>query len=468
MDRLHSDLIMQVLAFVNVVDALQSLQFTSKRIYYLIYNYQAIAAPQLAAASSPQECLRQLSRKPNFVLTFSESSNDDGGDGNIPTCIPPEAIVLGALAANVQSNLNGEVMTEPGVMMASFGQTEIQPFLFLGRPDSSSALFRLQQVDVVIVYACGDVARVAEWFVTSMQIRFPNATIVGGLCEGGYVSVGNGDIRHIRNGIFGIVGTNFPVKSIVSRGVNPLLNEPYTVQTAQLIRPDNEEYIFMGLDVPYHRITRLKSPEGNIVSPLSILARHQPDFCGICRPGEDGFELNALSPISLQTNSIIIITDGYPEQEASLENAALNLYSLSGEACNMHMDWTLGQLKKQTRDEVILGAIMFSCSGRGPQPGGLIRERMADAARFHKHFPLTPCLGFYAGGEIGPMALAGHENVFQRGKVAVQGFTAVFAVFIVPLVEPPTFDLDDCKENVAEFVKSRLGRRAEDALEPEA
>jgi hypothetical protein len=55
------------------------------------------------------------------------------------------------------------------------------------------------------------------------------------------------------------------------------------------------------------------------------------------------------------------------------------------------------------------------------------------------------------------MALAGsHHHVFQRGKVAVQGFTAVFALFIVPATQPRAFDLDDSDENVANFVRDRL------------
>jgi small ligand-binding sensory domain FIST len=34
-----------------------------------------------------------------------------------------------------------------------------------------------------------------------------------------------------------------------------------------------------------------------------------------------------------------------------------------------------------------LGGLMFSCSGRGPERRSLLREEMADAKRFHKHFP---------------------------------------------------------------------------------
>lgn len=56
------------------------------------------------------------------------------------------------------------------------------------------------------------------------------------------------------------------------------------------------------------------------------------------------------------------------------------------------------------------------------------------------------------------MALAGsHENVLQRGKAAVQGFTAVFALFIVPVAQQRSYELNDSDENVAMFVRNRLG-----------
>jgi len=41
-----------------------------------------------------------------------------------------------------------------------------------------------------------------------------------------------------------------------------------------------------------------------------------------------------------------------------------------------------------------------------------------------------------AGGEIGPKALAGNETcVFQKGNAAIQGFTTVFVLFIVPKID---------------------------------
>ena len=138
------------------------------------------------------------------------------------------------------------------------------------------------------------------------------------------------------------------------------------------------------------------------------------------------------------------------------------------------MELTMTQLAQQTASETVLGAVMFSCSGRGPTAGFLMTEEMADARRFANAFssstenngarPSTssvPCCGFYAAGEIGPMAIAGRRRAcFQQGKTALQGFTAVFALFIAPVFDLSKkrleHDLDDSQQSVEAFVRSRL------------
>ena len=441
---------MHILSFVNVVDASLSLQLTSRRFFYLVSQYQERSDSQLAGDSTAPSCLKRLSRKPTLVLSFQGINGADA----IPRCIPEECIVLGARANDVQSNAGGNVTTDDSFLMASFGPDTIVTPFFNEIPTDN------QDYEIMIVFVCGNGYYAAGNFLREFQSQHPTATIVGGMCERGFISDAQTrtGIRRVSSGIFGIIARNMPLRSVVSRGVRSLTDdEPWRVHEAKLVCPDDEEYIFVGHTEPYHCITKL-CRDDTIVSPMELVHRHQPDFCGLQRQGTDGFELNVLNPISLQTNSIILMTNSQEQQE-SLQNAQLDVFSLDGEECNKHLDWTLEQLKKQTQEELILGAVMFSCNGRGPDERSLLRERMADATRFQKHFPTTPCGGFYAGGEIGPMALAkSRENVFQRGKAAVQAFTAVFALFIVPVAsQQRPHELNDSDENVANFVRQRLG-----------
>jgi hypothetical protein len=253
---------------------------------------------------------------------------------------------------------------------------------------------------------------------------------------------------------------------MVSRGVKsithgvPQPTSPFVVHNVEFFRPGDPGYLFRGDHLqPMHMISELKNTEtGQVLTAAECMTSMTQDaeFLGVKRDAHDGFELYMMSPFSRATNTYLITTDGSQEQEESLQGAQIDFFHLSGEACLEDMEKTAKQLREQTQGEQILGAVMFSCSGRGPSRGGLIPEDMADAKRFHKEFPNVPCLGFYAGGEIGPMALAGNEKVFQTGRASVQGFTAVFCLFIVPVVQRQRQMLDDCTENVNRFVATRL------------
>mmetsp|Transcript_6008 Transcript_6008/g.14232 ORF Transcript_6008/g.14232 Transcript_6008/m.14232 type:complete len:428 (+) Transcript_6008:536-1819(+) len=376
----------------------------------------------------------------------------------------------------------------------------------------------------MIVYACGHGSSFAETFVSTMQQSLPNAAIVGGICAGGYVSKSTGSktrdelsqmttrqlknlnrslggdvnqtfvekselvdhvyqlcqvqqqssqassVIHCEDTVFGVIlGGDAPVKSMVSRGVESVLQgqvqptSPFVVETVELARPGDDAYLFRGDDLkPMHMIHRIRDTEtGKLIAAAEMINQvaQSADFIGLKRPGSDGFELHMMTPYCQMAQQFLIMTNGSQEEITTLRNAEIDFFKLTGDACLADMDTTVSKLKEQTTGERILGAVMYSCNGRGPQRGGLIAEAMADATRFSKGFPDVPCLGFYAGGEIGPLALAGNEKVFQTGRVAVQGFTAVFALFIVPDVEPPeSYHLDDSENNVWKFVQSRLDK----------
>jgi hypothetical protein len=373
----------------------------------------------------------------------------------------------------------------------------------------------------IIVYAVGTCSGMAESFVLAIQSKLPNVAIVGGICNDGYITTespqssrseletltvrqlrlrirmlgGDPDFRfvekselvdlafrlhgsksrvtldHVEDGLFGVVlGGDVPVRSMVSRGVKsathktPQSSSKYVVNSVSMMRPDDEHFIFRGSDMQaVHMIhTILDKETGATIPAMDLLSRdmNQADFVGMKRPQEDGFELYLLSPYSQAVNALMIMTDGSERQQETLEGAELDFFLLDGEACCQDMDHTVNMLRDQTRDEEILGALMYSCAGRGPHPGALIRESMADATRFARVYPEVPCLGFYAGGEIGPIALVGNQNVFRKGKAAVQGFTAVFCLFIVPVVGRRNYLLDDSPDSVQVFVKELLSKRS--------
>ena len=547
MDLLSSDLLMNTISYLNVIDS-SSLSSSSRRMYYLTSQFRRFLGPQLSTSSSSlawenqqrrpidnyKHCLSGMRTKPNFALTFTGETGNELCS-HLNDVAPDGLVTLGASASGIQANCEGRVEhdIDAALMLGNFPpeRTKILPFCFetFACYESSTMPGRLAAATppgeharsfwkVFIVYACGNGYYSVDNFVSLLQNNHPDSTIVGGICESGFVSMevtkeflatkrkkdlevlfashGCGSIEEgvgyealldqifgalqkrkyivedVDNAIFGIaLGGDVPVRSVVSRGVKSVTggaadaDQPsrWVVEDVEFSCPGDPTYMFQGdpeMLKPTHVIKSVRDVEsGKVLSPLAMMAsvrQRQPEFVGLRRPDTDGYELHALSPFSIQANSIVLMTDGTPEQELSIQSANIDLFVLDAKACNDHMDRTLELLKAATIDEVILGGLMFSCSGRGPEKRSMLREEMADARRFHKHFPDINLCGFYAGGEIGPMAMAGKRDVFQSGKAAVQGFTAVFALLIVPVVKPGAFDIDDSPENILKYMRKAL------------
>jgi len=370
----------------------------------------------------------------------------------------------------------------------------------------------------MILYATGSSS---DEVTMKMQSFMPRAVIVGGVCDEGYVSVprfsreelASMSVKQLRfvwkkyatlltqeqrqativeksdlvnqvyeglNGVthyeyigfesvFGVLlGGDVPVRSVVSRGVHSVLNNngpprPFSDLVVESVIFSKSG--FFGEDgPPVHLIRSIRDRASNaVLSPMEVIRKYlsstprSAQFLGLKRPGHDGFELSYMNNLAMQLDTFVVAADGSEASEVSLEGAELDFFKLNGTACTEDMDRTMAKLRDQTSHEQILGALMYTCSGRGPSPDGLIKETMSDATRFAKVFPDVPCLGFYANGEFGPVALAGNEDVFQIGRAMHQGFTAVFALFIVPVKDgPDTYNLDDSIDNVRQFIREEL------------
>lgn len=305
---------------------------------------------------------------------------------------------------------------------------------------------------------------------------------------------------HLEDAVFGVaLGGNVPIRSVVSRGVKKLSppDTTWLVQEARLLGPTlGQTMEARTMAPPFHVLESIVDPDtGKELSLMGFLASASQgvdscDFCGIRRriPGsdnkyEDSFELYAMdlhgdklkipvhnsdlfsgSARAMSMSHSVETASPSSEGKGELDQAQVEFFAMNGQACVEHVESTMRQLKKQAdqNNDNVLAAIMYSCGGRGPYPGWLIHKRMADATAFSEAFGgEVPCIGFYAGGEIGPLATAPApntegRNLFQRGKAALQGFTAVFALFIAPEVNLRQADIDDSPEHVSDFISKHL------------
>ena len=392
-----------------------------------------------------------------------------------------------------------------------------------------------QEWKMFIAYIVDEGVAIADAFIRTIQQKFPNVTIVGGICTAAYVSIPNVDVdRSVEeladlyevdemmdkisdlggsadwnenitrrdaaeylfrlnqgkqyalgimgmdpdrraHGICGVaLAGDVPIRSVVSRGVESLVSKQQGgsgipsskttlyVHESETVRPNDEGYMLSGVSPPsYHLIRTIRDDTDGKIYTIEEIARTygQSDFVGLRFANQDGFLLETPHPISVRLNALLLIASSGINEDVTLTGANVDFFDLSGKQCLYDMTYCMEQLRTQTTNEEILGAIMFSCAGRGPHAGMFITESMADVKRFASVFPNVPCLGFYADGEIGPLALAGRQSVFQQGNACVQGFTAVFALFIVPPFNwETTRKLDDSSACVAAFIENRFHR----------
>ena len=183
---------------------------------------------------------------------------------------------------------------------------------------------------------------------------------------------------------------------------------------------------------------------------LGALNRGGQTFLGVKNADARGFELLSQGGMRLVEGRGLFLPQGIlqgPTVEGEGEGAGaedadaahVRVYALTAEACASDVDAQLKSLASELAADKreLMGALMFSCNGRGPSSMGPGLDQMLDARVCERNFPNLPLVGLWAGGEIGPEAIADLEGgVLRSGKTAMktalQGFTAVFGVFVVP------------------------------------
>ncbi|GAX26094.1 hypothetical protein FisN_42Lh011 [Fistulifera solaris] len=408
-------------------------------------------------------------------------------------------------------------------MLGSFPNVTILPFLLTsGEQGNIHQILHDNDTNsfdckVCMIFACGENLCYAklESTILLIQNKYPQSTIVGGVCTSGFVSLPSsslpGDLANlsesevndimknlgcpvtigveekqnlvanlvhmvqghqyivetVEEGIFGIMmGGDVPVRSVVSRGMRsmtlngpPRFETPFWVKEAQYLRFGDDGYIFPDSSAPpYHQILSIEDRStGKVYTYMEMMRQFgRASLVGLRDSDGDGFTLCNVHQLSSMVDFFLLFDESLGSE--SLQGKNMDLFEIDGDACLHDMDLRMQQLQDALKDEKLLGALMISCNGRGPEASHLIREEMADAKRFRKAFPNIPCLGFYAGGEIGPLAQSARQEVFQYGKAALQGFTVVFAVFVVPKIDLGTFHLDDGKDNVNRFANDYFVR----------
>ncbi|WOD38896.1 FIST N-terminal domain-containing protein [Nodosilinea sp. E11] len=249
-----------------------------------------------------------------------------------------------------------------------------------------------------------------------LDFAYPSGVKIGGLA-----SV-DGFNRH--SGLFcdrtlhteGIVGVALsgPVvlDAIVAQGCRPI-GPVYQVEKAErnillsLGRPEEGEAVRPPLELLQDLFETLSEAERKLAQSSLFIGIAQDSFKLSLDPGD--FLIRTLLGVDPKMGAIAVGDRLRPGQRVQFhlrdaQTSALDLENL------------LQRYQQQTPvDTSPVGALMFSCMGRG---AGLYDRANFDSGLFAQYLPGVPLGGFFCGGEIGPLG----QTTF------LHGFTSVFGI----------------------------------------
>jgi small ligand-binding sensory domain FIST len=244
--------------------------------------------------------------------------------------------------------------------------------------------------------------------IEHLNTDLPGTTVVGGVVSGG---LGPGDTRLFRNRdvlTSGVVGVRLPGMHgvpIVSQGCRPI-GRPYIVTGA-----DGAWITELGGRPPLVRlreiVEEMPRDEQDLVShglQIGIVVDEH-----LAAPGQGDFMIRALLGAEPSTGAIEM-------GEVVEVGATVQFQVRDAVGADKDLRLALERAAAQLPGRSV-GALLFTCNGRGRRMFGVADH---DASTIEDLLGGIPLAGFFAAGEIGPIA----------GRNALHGFTASMVLFI--------------------------------------
>ncbi|WP_102142757.1 FIST signal transduction protein [Mycobacterium hubeiense] len=243
--------------------------------------------------------------------------------------------------------------------------------------------------------------------VEHLNTELPGATALGGIVSGGLAP---GDSRLFRDSdvlTSGVVGVRLPRSQcvpIVSQGCRPI-GYPYVVTGA-----DGALITELGGRPPLQRlreiVAQLDTAEQELVSHGLQIGIVVDEHLAV--PDQGDFMIRGLLGVDPSTGAIQV-------GEVVEVGATVQFQVRDAVGADKDLRRTLERAAAQLSGRPA-GALLFTCNGRGRRMFGVADHDASTIADLLGDIPLA---GFFAAGEIGPIA----------GRNALHGFTASIALF---------------------------------------
>ncbi|NJO41678.1 MAG: hypothetical protein HC769_20215 [Cyanobacteria bacterium CRU_2_1] len=251
-----------------------------------------------------------------------------------------------------------------------------------------------------------------------MDFAYPESVKVGGLASISPITGSGGlfyDYRRKQGGTVGVaLSGKIILEAIVAQGCRPI-GQPYRVVESernvvmQLEEQPTDDAVSCGLtrtplEALQSLLQSLNEDDRSLAQRSLFIGVAQSSFKQNLEQGD--FLIRNLLGVDPRTGAIAI-----GDRIRSGQRIQFHLRDANTSAADLRT--LLERYQKQTQPSSTVGALMFSCMGRGE---GLYNQPDFDSSLFHE-FLSVPVSGFFCSGEIGPVG----DTTFLHGYTSVFG-----------------------------------------------
>ena len=369
----------------------------------------------MAAEDATNQALAPLGgRVPDLLCVFVS-----GGDADEVADAFCHAVKVSAAAASIGCSAGGVIAGDRGVegraavsvFAAVLPEARVRSFhLEVMRADAGAAVVGMPELDEddVAVLLADPYSFPADGFLTQANLSLPGLPVVGGLASGLHGAGSTRllvDGRVVDRGAVGILLKSPGVRTLVSQGCRAV-GPPMTVTAAA----GNVVRELAGVPA-VQRIEQVLSQLLPADQALASTGLH----LGIAMDeyaDEPDFLVRTIMGTEPETGGIVV-GDLVPV------GASVRLQVRDAEAADADLRALLAGYRRDTRDAPAGGALVFTCNGRGGHLFGSAHGGADhDPSLVRSELAALGVAGFFAGGELGPVAGRNHLHGFTASVLA--------------------------------------------------
>jgi small ligand-binding sensory domain FIST len=384
--------------------------------------------PSLEAAVSDvvQRTVSSLTAPPDLGLVFISSAFTSEYSRLLPLLSEQLSVPIllgcsgGGVIGTTQWGKTQELEAEPALSLtlAHLPGVNIKPFHIApeelpdldGPPDAWIDLIGVPPSPVPqFILLSGSFSSGVNDLLQGLDFAYPGSVTVGGHASGGglggRIALFYNDNLH-REGTIGVaLSGNIVLETIVAQGCRPI------GRPCQVTKGDRNIILELNEQVP---LMVLRDLIAHLSEEDRMLAQHSlfvglamDEFKQELQPGD--FLIRSILGVEPSAGAIAIADYVRPGQR-------LQFHLRDAQASAEDLEFLLQRYQKErSSDASAVGALMFSCVGRGE---GLYGKPNFDSQLFNRYLKNIPLAGFFCGGEIGPVG----------GSTMIHNYTSVFGI----------------------------------------